>query len=334
MKRPTESLERVAPRIEHGIASRPWWPWVRRLLKIAFFAAVGYLLLQQARSVEWDEVFAIMRQHPKQGLLLAALLAACSHLLYSCFDLLGRHITGHTLRTRQVMTVNFISFAFNLNMGTIVGGVAFRYRLYSQLGLTADVVTRVVGMSILTNWLGYLLLAGLLFWWWPIALPAGWHLDMRGQQWLGFALFATAACYVLLCARARRRSWTIKSYQITLPSMRLALLQLLMSCVNWLLNTGVLYMLMQRKVAFTEVLGTLLVSAIAGVLAHIPAGLGVLEAVFVALLSSQLPRSELLAALLAYRAIYYLIPLAVASVVYLVFELRAKAAAALADERA
>jgi uncharacterized membrane protein YbhN (UPF0104 family) len=319
---------RAGSRTRHGIASKPWWPWAKRLLKIAFFAAVAWLLVRQARSVEWEEVLAILREHPKEGLLLAALLAAASHLLYSCFDLLGRHVTGQTVATRKVMTVNFISFAFNLNMGTLIGGIAFRYRLYSQLGLGADVVTRVVGMSILTNWLGYLLLAGMLFWWWPIPLPPGWKLDMRGQQWLGFALFVAALVYVLLCARARRRNFTIKDYEIALPSLRLALLQLLMSCVNWLLNAGVLFMLMERKVAFTEVLGALLVSAIAGVLAHIPAGLGVLEAVFVALLSQRLPTSELIAALLAYRAVYYLIPLALALLVYLVFELRVKAAAA------
>jgi hypothetical protein len=319
---------RTRSRAGHGLASKPWWPWAKRLLKIAFFGVVAWLLLRQARSIDWDEVLDILRRHPKQGLLLAALLAATSHLLYSCFDLLGRHVTGHALATRKVMTVNFISFAFNLNMGTLVGGIAFRYRLYSQLGLAADVVTRVVGMSILTNWLGYLLLAGVLFWWWPMPLPAGWKLDSRGQQWLGFALFVAALVYVLLCARARRRSFTIKKHEVALPSLRLALLQLLMSCVNWLLNAGVLFMLMERRVAFTEVLGALLVSAIAGVLAHIPAGLGVLEAVFVALLSQRLPRSELIAALLAYRAIYYLIPLAVALLVYLAFELRVKAAAA------
>jgi uncharacterized membrane protein YbhN (UPF0104 family) len=70
------------------------------------------------------------------------------------------------------------------------------------------------------------------------------------------------------------------------------------------------------------VLATLLVAAIAGVLTHVPAGLGVLEAVFVALLSTRMPATELLAALLAYRGIYYLAPLAIAAVVYLVLEAR------------
>jgi uncharacterized membrane protein YbhN (UPF0104 family) len=63
---------------------------------------------------------------------------------------------------------------------------------------------------------------------------------------------------------------------------------------------------------------------VAGVITHVPAGLGVLEAVFVALLAHQLPQSRLLAALLAYRAIYYLLPLAIATVAYALTEVRAK----------
>jgi uncharacterized membrane protein YbhN (UPF0104 family) len=86
------------------------------------------------------------------------------------------------------------------------------------------------------------------------------------------------------------------------------------------MNAGVLFMLMQGQAAYPEVLGVLFVSAIAGVLSHVPAGLGVLEAVFVALLSHQLPRSELLASLLMYRAFYYLAPLALATLTYLAVE--------------
>jgi uncharacterized membrane protein YbhN (UPF0104 family) len=106
----------------------------------------------------------------------------------------------------------------------------------------------------------------------------------------------------------------------------MALCQLLMSSANWLLMAGAMFMLLEQKIAFLAVLGVLLAAAIAGVITHVPAGLGVLEAVFVALLSDQLPKSELLAALLMYRAIYYLAPLLVATLVYLLVEARAKTA--------
>ena len=50
----------------------------------------------------------------------------------------------------------------------------------------------------------------------------------------------------------------------------------------------------------------LLVSSIAGVIVHIPAGIGVLEAVFIALLAGEhVSHGTIIAALLAYRMLYY-----------------------------
>src|SRR4051794_36014744 len=115
--------------------SRPWWPWARRILTLIFFAAVLALLVRFARTVDWDDVLASLLDLPRPALLAAIGFAMASHLLYSCFDLIGRRYTGHELATRKVMAVNFISYAFNLNLGSLVGGIAFRYRLYSRLGL-------------------------------------------------------------------------------------------------------------------------------------------------------------------------------------------------------
>lgn len=312
------------PPPKRGITSRRWWPWAKRLLNLLFFVVVAYLLVAQARMVEWEEVLATVRRRRLEDMLRATAFGAASLALYSCFDLLGRYYTGHKLSWRQVVTVNFISYAFNLNLGSLVGGVAFRYRLYSRLGLDTEVITRVLFMSMLTNWLGYLFLAGLTFWLWPISLPPDWEVDTRALRVLGFVMFAVAVAYILLCGMARRRTWTIRGHELSLPSLRLALLQLSMSSVNWMLMAGAVFMLLGQKIPYPVVLQVLLVAAIAGVITHVPAGLGVLEAVFVALLSHQLPKSELLAALLTYRAIYYLTPLAIATVVYLLVEAHAK----------
>ena len=134
--------------------------------------AVLALLVRYARNVDWDDVLDSVRNTPAPALLAAIGLAAASHLLYSCFDLIGRRYTGHDLPTPTVMAVNFISYAFNLCIGSLVGGVGFRYRLYSRLGLKNGVITRIVSMSMLTNWLGYKLLAGLLFLVHPLAIAA------------------------------------------------------------------------------------------------------------------------------------------------------------------
>lgn len=317
-----------------GLTSRPWWRWTKRIATIVFFVVIAVLLFSLARNVDWNEVFTTVRRRPMQSLLIGALLAAASHATYSCFDLIGRHMTGHRLAVGKVIAINFTSYAFNLNMGALVGGVAFRFRLYSQAGLEADVITRVVAMSMLTNWLGYLLLAGGVFMVAPLPLPPDWKLDMWGLRILGGVLVAIAIAYLCACAFLRRRTWSIRNHEMTLPSLRLAWLQLAMSIVNWLLIASTVYVLLDQRIAYPTVLGVLLVAAVAGVLTHVPAGLGVLEAVFVALLSYQLPVSELLAALLAYRAVYYLAPLAVAAVVYLLLEANLKRSPAAVSEAA
>jgi uncharacterized membrane protein YbhN (UPF0104 family) len=104
----------------------------------------------------------------------------------------------------------------------------------------------------------------------------------------------------------------------------MVLLQLALSCSNWMVMAGAIYVLLQAKVAYTDVLSVLLVAAVAGVITHVPAGLGVLEAVFVALLSHQVSEGRLLGALLGYRALYYIAPLAVAALLYLRVEMHAR----------
>lgn len=118
--------------------------------------------------------------------------------------------------------------------------------------------------------------------------------------------------------------WVVRGHELYLPPWRMALLQMAVSCLNWMLMAGIVYVLLGEKVAYTDVLTVLLVGAIAGVVAHVPAGLGVFEFVFVALLAHQVPESRLLAALLGYRALYYIVPTLIAAVMYAVFELRAR----------
>ena len=97
-----------------------------------------------------------------------------------------------------------------------------------------------------------------------------------------------------------------------------------MGATNWLIMSGIVFVLLQQRIAFPVVVSVLMLAGIAGVITHIPAGLRVLEAVFVALFFSQLPTPAIMAALVAYRVIYDVAPLRVAATAYVVMEARAK----------
>ena len=305
----SDARKRRRARWRHGLAA-------------LFFTVVASALTVLARRIDWGEVWDALVDMPAPLLWQAAGLAAISHALYSTYDLLGRAWTRHTMPTAKVMAVNFVSYAFNLNLGALIGAFAFRYRLYSRLGLPNDVITRIVGLSLVTNWLGYLLLAGAVFAFGGVAMPPGWDLSAGALRVLGVAMLAATLAYLLLCARSRRREWTLRGHAVALPPWPLAWRQLAVSCANWALIGALITVLLGYRIDYPSVLGTFLVAALAGVITHIPAGLGVLEAVFIALLGTRVPTSSLLAALLAYRALHYLLPLVVASLVALRLETR------------
>lgn len=297
-----------------GASPRPRrgrWQLVGRVLTWAFFLLVLALLARQARSIDWTAVGDSLSRLPVVALIGAVVLTASSHALYASYELIGRHLTGHQVPARRVLAIGATSYAFNLNLGSLIGGLALRYRLYARSGLKAAQAAQVIGASIATNWLGYLALAGLLLAWRPLDLPPAWRLDTAGLRWLGLAMMACAAIYMMACVIAPRRAWDWRGHRLTTPSARVALLQLAVSMLNWMTIAGVLWVLLQQRVDYPTVAAVLLVAAVAGVITHVPAGLGVLEAVFIALLGYRLPEAELLAALIAYRAIYYLAPLAV-----------------------
>ena len=84
----------------------------------------------------------------------------------------------------------------------------------------------------------------------------------------------------------------------------------------------IVWLLMPRELGYGAVVATQLTAAMLAVPTHVPGGLGVIEAIFVAAFGNAGVQSELIAALLAYRALYYLLPLAVAAVLYFLVEAR------------
>jgi uncharacterized membrane protein YbhN (UPF0104 family) len=179
-------------------------------------------------------------------------------------------------------------------------------------------------MSLITNWLGYIILAGILFAGRMVDLPEGAKIGLTALQLLGFVLLAIAASYFVACRFSRRRSFHFRSHKIELPNIKIAFFQAGLAIINWMLMGLLIFTLMPDKVSYQTILGILLISSVAGVIAHIPAGLGVLETIFITMLHHQLSKGSILAALIGYRILYFLLPLAIACVIYLIFESRAK----------
>ena len=292
------------------------WP----AIGLAFFLLVTWLVADYVKLIDWRGVGRALSAYSPLTLGAAAALAALSHLTYASYDLLGRAYAEHNLRARRVLGVTFISYAFNLNLGSLVGGFGFRLRLYHRLGLRAAQIGKVIALSLATNWSGWLLLAGVVFATRQVPLPESFAVGIAGLQALGVAMIVCTLAYIALCFGSRRRRWRWRGYTFRLPSGRMALAQVAVSSFNWLLIGTIVWLLMPRGLGYGAVVATQLNAAMLAVPTHVPGGLGVIEAIFVAAFGSVSVPSELIAALLAYRALYYLLPLAVAAAIYLRFE--------------
>lgn len=298
--------------------------WGKRLLNILFFVLVPIFLFMLIKNTDWHEVREALHDLEWSTLGLCLLIAAASYCVYGSYDLLGRWYSGHKLPARQVMTIAAVCYAFTLNLSFWVGGFALRFRLYSRVGLDTATITKIFSFSVLTNWLGYLLLAGSIFSLGLLDLPPSWKIGETGLQIIGIALLLIAATYLGACRFAKKRAWKIRDHDIILPEFRIAFLQACLAVTNWSLMSLLIFILLPDKVTYPTVMGILLISGIAGVITHIPAGLGVLETIFVTMLQHQFSQGVVLAAIIGYRLVYFLIPLAIAGVAYFIIEGQAK----------
>lgn len=297
-------------------AARTAWRIVRKAAPWVLAALVLALVARQASTIDWPAVWQALREQSPGRLLVAAALAVVSYALYASFDLIGRRITGHGLGAGRTLATAATSYAFNLNFGALVGGMALRLRLYARWGVDAATAAQVITYGMVTNWIGYAWVAGAALLVAPPEIAVGWAPGTAVLRAIGAALLVVAVGYVLACALSRRRELRWRTHRLPLPDGRIAMWQAAAGGASWLLIGLIVWWLLGRRIDYPSVLAVMLFAAVAGAVTHVPAGLGVLEAVVVGALGNRMPATELLAALLAYRAAYYLFPLALALPAY------------------
>lgn len=293
---------------------------LKRVLVLGFAVLVLTLLTVAVLKIDWRDVFSALKNLPASALFWAAGFAFMTYFVYSCFDLLGRFYTKHSLAWWRSMLVGFISYAFTMSLGSTIGGVGMRIRLYAKQGLRQADTLRIWAVSVTTNWTGYLLLIGGVLTTGQVNVPGSWSPGERILQAIGVSCLAVVLTYLVASAFSRRRSWDVRGHRVDLPDIRLAVIQCLLGVSVWALLAGVPYTLFQSRIPYLEILSMVLISAVAGLAARIPGGLGVIEYVFLTMLGSAIPRNEALAVLLVYRVFYYIAPLLIAGTFYLIAE--------------
>jgi phosphatidylglycerol lysyltransferase len=193
--------------------------------------------------------------------------------------------------------------------------------------LTPQEIARAVAFVGVTFGLGVVFVGGLALAASPAAAATALHVGPGVARGAGLFCLAAVGAYLALVVR-RRAPLRVRGVELPLPTLPLALGQLVVAALDWALAAAVLRALLPAVpgLSFGTVLAAFLLAQAAGIASHVPGGLGVFEAVFVLLLGSAVPAPPVVGALVAYRAIYYLAPFAAAVVTLGVSELRRRRA--------
>ena len=286
---------------------------------LAVFAAAVHVLHRELQAVTWDTLSADMA-HTSPALVAWALsLTALNYAVLTGYDFIAFASIGKRLARARVAATAFLAYAVANNVGfAVLSGASVRYRFYSRWGLTPGDLSRIVLSYSVTFWLGLLALGGLSL---ALRPPAAAGLNATMGHAAGWTLVATSLAYVV-AASLRTTPIRVRSLELSLPPARIALGQLLISAVDWALAGAVFYVLLPPHAApFITVLGAFLAAQIVALASHVPGGVGVFEGLIVLFLGPYVDSARLVPALLVYRLVYYVCPLAVALVGLAVHEL-------------
>lgn len=294
---------------------KKWLKFLGPLLMVVVLGIALAVIHDILKHYHYRDIVRSLKQLPRVHLIFALALTALSYLTLTLYDTIGVRTIGHPLPYRRIALVSFIGYAVNNNTGFAgVAGNSIRYRIYTSWGLSAIEVAKVIGFCVITFWLGFLTMAGVSFIIDPMPSPAGLPLKIGSLRILGIIFLIPVVFYLIGNTIHHHRPFRFRKWTLQLPPPHISLAQIAIAGLDWSIAAGVFYMLLPAgsHISYPQTIGLFLLAQIAGLVSHVPGGLGVFELVMIYSLSDTFGRPEIVGILLAYRGIYYLLPLGLA----------------------
>ncbi len=280
---------------------------------LLLFVVALWMLRRELTGMHVADLRAALAQRGVWHLLVAVLATAVSYAALTGYDVLALRLLSHRLPYRQVVLASFMATAVGHNVGfAVVSAGAVRARLYIAWGLSATEVAAMIALVGLTLGVGLAFAGGLALLLEPALASALLRLAPGAVQALGGLLVALALGYAL-AGSVRKTPLIWRHWRLQLPSGGIALQQLGLAVVDVAAAATVLYVLLgpQPGLTWPVFVGVYVLAVVVGIASHVPGGLGVFETVMLLALPA-VPRDSLLAAMVLYRVVYFLIPLALA----------------------
>jgi len=291
------------------------------ILALGLLAAGAYALYHLLAQVQLSQVIAQVRAVPLTTMSLALLATFFAYLSLVGYDWSALRFINKPLPLPVTVTGGLLAYAFGNTIGlAALSGGAVRYRIYSGLGLDAYEIAAIstftaVSFGVAATLVGFGALAihpgalGVLI---PLPLPT-----IRLLAIMAMAVMLLP----LLWASISQKTLSIKSFSLRAPSVSVLVGQVVFSLCDIGFAALALYILLPTSdLGFLTFIAVFAAATMAGIVSHVPGGVGVFETVVLAALPASVPVSDAAAALLLYRITYFLVPFILALITLAVFE--------------
>jgi phosphatidylglycerol lysyltransferase len=296
---------------------------------IFFFALAAGMLYWQLRNYSLVEIARTLWNIPLGNLVLALLSAFLGYVSLSIYDYLALRYVGKMVTWWKWMLAGMLGFAISNNAGhAVVSGSAIRYRLYTRWRIRGGEIVKIMTFSGFTYFMGSVATMVIGYFLAPRELFTQTTLGSIGIYGLFLFSSASLGAYFAMTVLFRDKKIKIGSLDFKIPSTTAAMQQTLLGAIDSVFNGLVLYFVMIPfvDVPFGTFIGIFVIAQVAGVFSQVPGGIGVFETIFMMALPGDFNKAALFASLLAYRIIYFVLPLAGAGGLFFLYEngLRAK----------
>ena len=287
-----------------------------------FFVIAAVMLYMQLSKHKLSDITTALTQIPSLNILGACVASFLGYVALSSYDYLALRYIGRKLEAWKWIFVGFVGFSISNNAGhAVVSGGTVRYRLYTRWRFKANEIVRMVTFSGFTYLVACFFLSDLGW----ILTPADAFQGSPKSQWTTnlVALISLVGLvgYFALC-RFYKKTVEIQNVPFKMPTVKMAIAQVIIGSVDIVMAAFVLYFCLIPfvDISFDVFIGVFSIAQVLGVFSQVPGGLGVFESLFLGILPSDTNTAYLFGALIAYRIIYYVLPLIVSGVALFSYE--------------
>src|SRR5215471_7272111 len=297
---------------------KKWIGWKRLgvAASLLIIALAIRTLVHTLKGVDIGRILTTLADIPPGHIALAALCVVCAFCTLTFYDFFALRTIGKKAVPYRIAALSaFCSYSIGHNLGaTVFTGGAIRFRIYSDYGLNAIDVAKICFLSRLTFWLGNLVVLGVGMAYHPAAAADMDLLPEAMNRLIGLGCLAGIAIYfVWLMTGKERRQLGQNGWKVVLPSAKLTLVQILIGVVDLGFCATAMYLLMPATphIDFMSLAVVFILATLLGFASHAPGSIGVFDAAMLVALP-EFGREQLLATLLVFRILYFLIPFGIA----------------------